>query len=68
MTNDQIIQQAGTEWNKTRGTMNDYLATVIRIARKDEREACAETAMCFVNGGQEIAEAIRARGNDGSKP
>lgn len=35
----------------------------LKDERAAEREACAETAICFVNGGQEIAEAIRARGS-----
>lgn len=72
MTHDEIIQQAGSEWNKLRGTMNDYLANVIRLAREDEREACAKVCDAEAAAYRDTlkvpaincAAAIRARRNN----
>ena len=38
MTDDEIIAKAGSHWQRTRGTMRDYLLMVIKTAREDERE------------------------------
>lgn len=40
MTDEEIIQKAGHEWDKLRGDMRSYLAIVIRIAREAERKKC----------------------------
>jgi hypothetical protein len=65
MTDEEIIQKAGHEWDKLRGDMRSYLAIVIRMAREDEREACARIAeepYEFTSGeARLIAAAIRAR-------
>ena len=61
MTDDEIIQQAGTEWNKLRGTMADYLSTVIRLAEAHERNQILKLAD---SSGWISADAIRARGEN----
>ena len=44
MTDDEIIAKAGSHWQRTRGTMRDYLLMVIKTAREDERERISEQA------------------------
>lgn len=38
MTDEEIIKQAGIEWNQTRGDMNSYLKIIIRLARGNDRK------------------------------
>lgn len=70
MTDDEIIAKAGSHWQRTRGTMQDYLKMIIKFAREDEREECEY--ICEVLGKnpvvgceeayQTCASTIRARG------
>jgi hypothetical protein len=64
MTEDEIIKRAGSHWQRTRGTMDSYLKMIIKIAREDEREACARVCEDFERFGdtRDVAAAIRARG------
>ena len=40
MNSDEIVKQAGSDWQKTRGTMREYIEGVIALTRADEREKC----------------------------
>jgi hypothetical protein len=65
MTEDEIIKRAGSHWQRTRGTMDSYLKMIIKIAREDEREACAKVCESFESepvSHATVAYAIRARG------
>ena len=56
MTDDEIIAKAGSHWQRTRGTMRDYLLMVIKTAREDERERLRDQ-----QGDSEVREVSRDR-------
>jgi predicted nucleotidyltransferase len=60
MTDEEIIKKAGSHWQRTRGTMDSYLKMIIKIAREDEREACA--LVCADRAADDCAVLIRLRG------
>lgn len=65
MTTEEIIKLAGAEWQEKRGTMGEYLESVIKFAQKDEREKCANVIDKMMGDwrlGKEVAKAVRARG------
>ena len=65
MTNDEIIKKAGSDWQKERGAMRDYLEIIIGIVRKDEKEECAKLVDKMMGDwqlGKEVAAVMRGDG------
>lgn len=52
MNSDEIVKQAGSDWQKTRGTMREYIEGVIALARADEREVCVKIVERMMGGWQ----------------
>lgn len=65
MTDERLYELMGwpDDMKIEPGSMAHRIRALVVTAERDEREACAETADCFVTGGMEIARAIRARHN-----
>lgn len=62
MTDEEIIQKAGSEWQRTRGDMNSYLRIIIRLTREQAREECIKK--CYevaptIMAADKYAKAIR---------
>jgi len=57
----EVVDGQRTDGVYTLDQVRDIARLAYAVGGIDEREACAETADCFVNGGIEIARAIRDR-------